>query len=328
MKLKLATLSVIALVVGVCNLGNADAKPQPCPGNSCHSTTTTTTTTVAPTTTTPTTTVPTSGGHAYLPFGPKQIPYTEYGKTPFTGGYTNASTLSTLSQRVQAARAAHFPLIIKLAPAHAAMLSPTTGCFDINLWKASVSQLFSFDLAPYVADGTVAGAELVNEPHAKDWCTNNDTTRVSKADLEEMGRFVKANWPTLPVGGGRSDYMLANAPWQYIDFGHSQYHMRKGDVTTWVNQTVSESQAAGVQLLISLDYLVGEVGDTPMTADELRTKGIALATSPYSCLMSGYLWDNTYNAGAGIMEAFSAIAAVANSHPAPPCYVGAVKVRP
>jgi hypothetical protein len=267
-----------------------------------------------------------SPANTYLPFGPKQLPYTDFGKLPFTGAYVNASTLSTLTQRVEAARQTHTKLILKLAPAHDAMISPTTECFDINLWKDSVKQLFSFDLTPSIADGTVLGAELVNEPHAYDWCLTQ-RMQVSKAQLEEMGEYVKAVWPTLPVGGGRSDYMAANAPWKYIDFSHSQYHMRKGDVTAWVKTTVQESQAAGVALLISLDYLAGQLDDTAMTAEQLRVNGIALARDPYSCMMTGYLYDAEYQAQPGIMDALYAIAKVANSHPAPHCFVGS-SVKP
>jgi hypothetical protein len=263
-------------------------------------------------------------GSPTLPFGPKQLPYTEFGLPPWSGAYVNASSLANLGTRVQSAQQFGLRLIVKLAPAHVEMLNPVTGCFDISLWKLAIDKLASFDFAPYVADGTVLGAELVNEPHASDWCVAT-ARRLTKAEVEEMAVYAKAIWPALPVGAGRSDWVLANAPWAHLDFAHSQYHTRKGDAVAWRDQTIREAMTAGVGHVMSLDYLAGAVGDVPMTADELRYYGSVLAQDTYSCLLTGYLHDTTYNAQPGVMAAFDAVAWVANSHPAPPCFVGSVK---
>jgi hypothetical protein len=210
-------------------------------------------------------------------------------------------------------------LLVKLAPAHDTMLDPTTGCFDLALWKQAIDRLSTFDFAPYVANGTVIGAELVNEPHANDWCLDSPR-RLTKAEVEEMAAYSKRIWPSLPVGAGRSDWVLANAPWQQLDFAHSQYHMRKGDVEQWRLTTVSEAVAANVGLLLSLNYLAGQLDDSPMTAEQLQHFGTALARDTYACMLTGYLYDTAYNARPGVMSAFTEIARVAASHPAPPCY--------
>ena len=267
---------------------------------------------------------PPSTGSPIMPFGPKQLPYTEFATPPWTGVYINASSLTNLTTRVTTAQQYGTRMIVKLAPPHAEMLDPVTGCFDVNLWKAAIDKLAPFDFAPFVADGTVLGAELVNEPHASDWCQSTER-RLTKAEVEEMAVYAKVYWPTLPVGAGRSDWVLANAPWAHLDFAHSQYHMRKGDIDAWRDQTISEAKAAGVGHLMSLDYLAGQLDDSPMTADQLQYYGSALARDTYSCLLTGYLYDATYNAQPGVMAAFSAISWIANSHPAPPCYVGAVR---
>jgi hypothetical protein len=264
-------------------------------------------------------------GSITLPFGPKQLPSAEFTSAPWTGAYVNAGDdLATMTSRVQAARVAGAHLIVKLAPAHADMLDPVTGCFAMSRWKAKIDRLASFNFATFVADGTVLGAELVNEPHASDWCLTT-ARRLTKAEVEEMAAYAKAIWPTLPVGAGRSDWVLANAPWAKLDFAHSQYHMRKGDVVAWRDRTISEARAAGVGHLMSLDYLAGQLDDSPMTATQLRDYGSVLAQDTYSCMLTGYLYDAAYNAQPGMMDAFTAIAWVANSHPAPPCYVGGVK---
>jgi hypothetical protein len=268
---------------------------------------------------------PSTGGSVTLPFGPKQLPSSAFASAPWTGAYVNAGDdLATMTSRVHAAQVAGAHLILKLAPAHADLLNAVTGCFDMTRWKAKIDRLASFDFAPFVADGTVLGAELVNEPHASDWCLTT-ARRLTKAEVEEMAAYAKAIWPTLPVGAGRSDWVLANAPWAKLDFAHSQYHMRKGDPVAWRDQTINEARAAGVGHLMSLDYLAGQLDGSPMTATQLEYYGSVLAQDTYSCMLTGYLYDATYNARPGVMDAFTAIAWVANSHSAPPCYVGKVK---
>jgi len=263
-------------------------------------------------------------GSASMPFGPKQLPAGQFGTPPWTGAYVNSGTVTKLQTMMALAQQYGVHLIVKLAPAHHAMLNRTTGCFDIDLWKQAIDKLKPFAFAPYVANGTVIGAELVNEPHASDWCLS-EPRRLTKTEVEEMAVYAKAIWPTLPVGAGRSDWVLANAPWAHLDFAHSQYHMRKGDVVAWREQTISEAKAAGVGHLMSLDYLAGQLDDSAMTAEQLQYYGSALAQDTYSCLLTGYLYDATYNAQPGVMAAFSAISWIANSHPAPPCFAGSVK---
>ncbi|HXJ18488.1 MAG TPA: hypothetical protein VNM68_14985, partial [Candidatus Polarisedimenticolia bacterium] len=162
----------------------------------------------------------------------------------------------------------------------------------------------------------------VNEPHVADkW----GGKIITKEQLESTAAYAKSIWPYLPVGAGRSDYVLKYAPWKYLDFSHSQYHMRKGDVESWRKMTVAQSKAAGVALLLSLNFYGGEVGNTPMTPEEIRRLGSSLAADTYACALTGYMYNEKYFSTPGIEEAFAAVAAVASSHPAPPCYVGAVK---
>lgn len=256
-----------------------------------------------------------------LPFGPKQLPSRLFGHTPFTGAYVNAGSADTLMERLRLARAGRMHLIIKLAGSKT-LYKNADGSFSLDLWKRHIDRLRGIDLAPYVADGTVIGAELVNEPHVRSkW----GGKIITKEQLEAAAAYAKAIWPYLPVGAGRSDYVLKYAPWKHLDYGHSQYHMRKGDIKSWRKRTDEESKAAGVALLLSLNFYAGEVGDRPMTPQEVRRFGSVLAADTYACALTGYRYDEKYFSAPGIAEAFAAIASAAASHSAPPCYVGAVK---
>ncbi len=256
-----------------------------------------------------------------LPFGPKQLPLKLFGHSPFTGAYVNAGSAERLAKMLSLARAARMHLILKLDRSHT-LSQNSDGTFSLELWKSDIDRLRSIDLAPYVADGTVIGAELFNEPHVPSkW----GGKIVTKEQLEAAAAYAKSIWPYLPVGAGRSDYLLKYAPWEHLDFGHSQYHMRKGDIETWRRTTVEESKAAGVALLLSLNFYAGEAGNRPMRPQEVQRFGSALAADTYACALTGYVYDEKYFSAPGIADAFAAIASVAGSHPAPPCYLGAVK---
>ncbi len=255
-----------------------------------------------------------------LPFGPKGIPETLFAR-PFSGGYLVLNTTSSLRRVLDDARAARVRLIVKPVGGHWRYQN-ADGTFSLAKWKAELDTVRGFDFEAYVRDGTVLGIELVNEPHvAEKW----GGQLISKDDLEEAARYAKSIWPSLPVGAGRSDYLLQRAPWRHLDFSHSQYHMRKGDVESWRRATVGECQAAGVALLLSLNFFAGEPGNAPMTADEVRRYGSVLAGDSYACALTGYVYDPTYFARPGMAAAFAAVAAVAAGRQAPPCYVGSVK---
>jgi hypothetical protein len=262
-------------------------------------------------------------GSPFLPFGPKQVPFSVLGQPPlfFTGGYITDSSPSDVEQGLQLARTMGARLILKLVGSRSKFQNPD-GSFSLTLWKSELDKMKDFDFASYVADGTVIGIELINEPHdTHNW----GGTIVSKEDLEAAAAYAKSYWPYMPVGAGRPDYVLQYAPWRYLDFAHAQYHMRKGDINAWRDMSVSQSKQAGVGLLLSLDFLAGEIGDTPMTADEVRQFYTVLADDTYACALTGYLYDAAYLSQPDIQTAFNVAGAIAASHPAPPCYVDHVK---
>lgn len=266
---------------------------------------------------------PAHAGSPFLPFGPKQLPGSALGH-PYPGGYINAgATRAVLTSRLQAARAAGARVIVKL-PQSRELLTGRDGRFSLDRWKADIDRLRGFDFAPYVADGTVIGAELVNEPNDP---ANWGGVALTKAEFDGAGAYAKSIWPTLPVGGGRSDYLLALAPWAHIDFGHSQYHMRKGDIDQWIARTVDESRRAGVALLLSLNYSAGGPDNRPLTADQLDRFYSALVRVPEACAVTGYVYDAAYLADPAVSRVMAALSVAARSRSAPPCFVGS-QVRP
>lgn len=258
-------------------------------------------------------------GSPFLPFGLKGMDVGEIGQPPFSAAQTPAHhSADTLRQAAEAARRHRVKLFIRLTGSRTRFQN-ADGSFSLAKWKKDLDRLRGFDAGPYVADGTVIAAELINEPEDPN---NWGRTIVSKADMEAAAAYAKAIWPTLPVGGGRSDYLQRYGPWQHVDFGMSQYAKRKGDIESWRRQTVAASKAAGVALILSLNIAGGEVRKRPLAADDIRRLGSVLARDDYACMLTGYQYDAAYLTQPAVMDAFRAIAAIAASHPAPPCYTG------
>ena len=62
------------------------------------------------------------------------------------------------------------------------------GTFSLTKWKALVARYQSVNIAPYIADGTIIGHYLIDEPHiAHRW----GGKIISQATLEAMAQYSK-----------------------------------------------------------------------------------------------------------------------------------------
>ena len=106
-------------------------------------------------------------GSPVLPFGPKGMDVGAIGLQPFTGAHVRAShSVEKLRQATAVARQRGVKLFIRLTGSSSRFQNPD-GSFSLELWKRDHDLLRGFDFAPSVADGTVVGAELINEPHVR-----------------------------------------------------------------------------------------------------------------------------------------------------------------
>jgi hypothetical protein len=113
---------------------------------------------------------------------------------------TNYTSASGIITQINAARALRHKLFLAMTGgAHSTYI--TNGKFDLAKWKATMN---TFDtpaieaaVAAAVADGTVLGNSVMDEPEHVSWGGN-----MTKPLVDQMAAYVKDIFPTLPVGMG------------------------------------------------------------------------------------------------------------------------------
>jgi hypothetical protein len=278
------------------------------------------------------TTSPTSTavGIPFGPFGLWSGTTPTWGPAPFTmsQNYTDVNGVAT---QIAAARSMKQKLVLAMTGgSHSQFL--TNGAFDLAKWKSRMNQFNTSTIktavAAGVADGTVIGNSLMDEPEFKDW-----GGVVTKPMLDDMAAYAKAIFPTLPMGvnHGPNGYYQWRPTEHYrvVDYVTNQYSwwVTKGDVAAWRSKVLAQASTDGVQVAFSLNLLNGGVQDTDgtyscdgagqggkgltnlncrMTAQQVHDWGIALGQS--GCAMFMWRFDDTFMARSDNQQAFRDVA--------------------
>lgn len=257
--------------------------------------------------------LPTSGQG--LLFGPFHLPESEFGAT-YTGAFRSLRPNNALAI-LEAARAADLHLIINLTGSRRRFQEPD-GAFSLDRFQELLGHYRRLDFAPYVADGTIIGHMMFDEPQDP---SNWNGAPIPYADIEAAAAYSKELWPAMPVGvGGPPDFLQAGAPWAALDFAFAQYTTRRGDLATWLPQQVQAAQQAQLGLVLSLNILGGN-DRSPVTAAQLTDWGTQLLAEPYACALLMWKFDPTYLQDPAIAAAMADLAQLARDRPAPPCQI-------
>ncbi|MBA3445962.1 MAG: hypothetical protein H0T58_14070 [Gemmatimonadales bacterium] len=151
----------------------------------------------------------------------------------------------------------------------------TNGVFDMAKWRAKMdtynTPAIKAAVAQGVADGTILGNSVMDEPantstgtaggDANSW---GPAGTITKPRLDEMARYVKAIFPTLPVG------FLGHHEWRVhetlrdVDFAVRQYSHRlplgdAGNVARWRDEALAQGAKDGLVTVFSLNPLNGGI---------------------------------------------------------------------
>ena len=280
-----------------------------------------------------------------IPFGPVGL-WTmnklNWGPSPFTGSqnYINADTLIL---QINAARNKGQRLMVAMTGGPSTRYT-TNGQFDMTKWKSTMNTYNKTALknavAAAVADGTIIGNQMIDEPETKRW-----GTVLTKAMLDQMAAYLKAIFPTLPVGlnhGPPGYTWRASERYTKVDYVLYQYnhYISSGNLVAWRDAVLAQAKRDGVKPALSLNILNGGMQDwgedgtynctgtgqgglgtrfpnCRMTSDQLRNWGKAL--TPYACFMMMWKFDAGYMSKSANLLAFKDIAALAASKPRPSC---------
>jgi hypothetical protein len=269
----------------------------------------------------------------------------------FTASQNYTSPANVIAM-IANARAARHKLILALTGGGAAQYS-TGGRFDLTKWKARMDQ---YDTAPIraaiaagVADGTVLGNSLMDEPEHRNW-----GGVMTKPLIDSMAAYAKHYFPTLPVGPnhGPNGYYLWRPTERYrvVDYVMNQYNywVTSGNVSAWRDKVLAQAKLDGVGVAFSMNLLDGgqnaprdgswtcPAGTSAgrglhepacrMTATQIRDWGTALG--PAGCAMLMWRHDSVAMGRADNQQAMRDVAAALAKVPRRGCGRGVERYAP
>ncbi len=251
---------------------------------------------------------------AVMPFGPFHLPTELFKDDHYTGAFQSL-TPETAVDILEAARQSGTSLIIHLTGSRR-VHQTATGALSTEKFAQELAPFQHIDLESYVADGTVVGHLMFDEPHDP---SNWDGSPVPYRDIETAAAASKAIWPSLPVGvGGPPSYLIDGAPWSNLDFAFAQYLTKHGDVHDWLERELENANASGLGLALSINILGGN-NRNPVTAEQLVEWGTLLVAEPKACALLMWKYDVGYIDDPAIQDALFEIAEVARQRTAVPC---------
>ena len=259
-----------------------------------------------------------SSARAGIPFGAMHVPNDKYGGT-VTGALRSLDPRSLVAN-LEAARQAGVQVIVSFVGA-ANNYQNRNKTFSLDKWKAQLNPYKGVDFSSYINDGTIIGHYILDEPHDP---TNWGGTVVSPATVDEMARYSKQLWPTMPVIiRGWPDF-LKGYTFHYLDAAWAQYSERKGPIADFVRNNVRDAKAAGLALVVGLNVLDGgnkssgirgnSRGHYAMNGSQLNAWGSALLADDYPCAFIAWKWDASYMNRSDVKSAMASLSQKAQQH--------------
>jgi len=272
-------------------------------------------------------------GHVGIPFGPSL--YTQGNSTqlltPPSALNSAFSALNTdahddvLLAELEAARRVGDRVLLSFAGSPNHFKDDQTGGFSLEKWKRRVDEFRVIDLSPYIADGTLIGHFILDEPSdPKNW----NGHRVALADIEAMAAYSKEIWPDLPaVIRAWPDY-LQGFEYEHLDATWVQYHARFGALEPWLEENIRGARALGLAVILGLNVVAGggEEGipgiysdKYAMNASQLRAWGSRLLDESNVCAFFMFRYQANYFGRPDIQAAMTELSQKAAGLPNRPC---------
>jgi hypothetical protein len=278
-----------------------------------------------PTPTDPTPTDPTPPAPDGTPgvlFGPYGLPTDHLHSF---GASARTVTPSSVLAVARAVRQAGGQVILRFA---ATDVTGADGSFSLSKWKAAMDRYAGMDLASFMRDGTIAGHLLVQNPQlSRNWGGHH----ISHATLDEMARYSRQLWPSLPTivqapATWLEDYA---AGWKYLDASSVVYSGSLGDAASWLGQQASAAGDARLGLLVTMNVLNGgtsasglpgrTAGKYAMSATQLRSWGSTFLAHRKVCALLLTRYDSGYFGRADVKDALEVLDAKARARDLTPC---------
>jgi hypothetical protein len=260
--------------------------------------------------------------HVGIPFGPYHLPPSSYGPE-FSGALRVTHPIYLMSD-LEAARRAGARVMLSMVGAER-RIRGKDGHYSLEVWKQRLDPYRGFDLSTYIADGTIIGHYIMDEPHDR---SNWNGKLVTHAEVDEMAKYSKQIWPAMAtIIRGWPDY-LKGTQYRYLDAAWAQYSARFGDINVFISNNVRDAKASGLGLVVGLNLLAGGddsgikgyyEGRYAMSASQVKRWGGALLDEPHVCAFISWKYNTTYFSRSDIKGALEELSQKARSRPKKVC---------
>jgi hypothetical protein len=197
--------------------------------------------------------------------------------------------------------------------------------FNFEMWKKRVDRFRGLDLSSYIADGTIMGHFIMDEPNdSRDW----NGTVVSRASVDAMAEYSKQIWPSMTTIIRAWPAYLKGYQYHYLDAAWAQFNGRRfPNLEAFIAENVRDAKASGLELVVGLNILAGGIKGpsgyyrdrNAMSASELRSWGGALLSEPYICAVMNWRYNADYFSRPDIILAFEDLNQQARNRPQKSC---------
>jgi hypothetical protein len=211
------------------------------------------------------------------PFGPFDFPPTLGDDWPFS-----ASRLRNDPDLLEAARERGFTVLIALTGSKS-RYTDADGCFDLEMWQATLDDHDMTELQPFVDDGTIDGLYAIDEPF--DWDCG-----PTYAQLDQVCAYAQERLPGIRCGFNAPPSWLAEGL-DETDYAHVGFFFTQAnfsiarDWSAWAAQQIADARGINVALPV---YLSMNVISYPPSAAQLQEAGIALCGSEADAV---FMWE-------------------------------------
>ncbi|MEA2714706.1 MAG: hypothetical protein QOK27_2667 [Gemmatimonadales bacterium] len=264
-----------------------------------------------------------------IAFGDFHLPTSLFSSSRYSGSL-QAVALSTVYSELNTAARYGKRLVISMAGSRK-FYTNSNGTFNMTKWKNRVSAFRGVALGRYVSSGVLLGHYLVDEPQClRCW----GGQRIPASAVEEMARYSKSIWPSLPTTVRAAPTLLPLINYRYLDFAWAQWvgpHVPSANQTPaqFRDRQTAAARARGLGLVFGLNYLSGGNGSSgrrgtatgrwEMSAREVKNVGTVLAQAGYACAMLSWQYSSTFVSRTGMGTALSAVSTAARNRSRTSC---------
>lgn len=257
-----------------------------------------------------------------IPFGVFHLPNDQYGKI-YTGSLGNIYPKYLIGY-LEIARRNGTKVMLSL-PSGEENFKNSNKSFSMSKWKDQVNRFRGVDFSSYIEDGTVIGHYILDEPHDP---ANWGGRLIPPATIDEMAKYSKQLWPTLPTVVRSWPKYLKGYNYKYLDAAWAQYSERHGPVKEFIEENVRLARESGLALVVGMNQLAGGSsrglrgyysGRYSMSASELESWGNVLLGSSYPCAFLSWKYDSKYMGRSDIKSAMTRLAEKARNRATKSC---------